>query len=59
MNSDVSLKLYTNLEDNYGLKSSRRTCAAEILAMFLYTLGQSVRNRLTMDWFQHFGETVS
>ncbi|XP_024046603.1 putative nuclease HARBI1 [Citrus clementina] len=59
MNSDVLLRLCTDLEDNYGLKSSRRTCGAEMLGMFLYILGQSVRNRSTMERFQHSGETVS
>ncbi|KAH9744467.1 DDE Tnp4 domain-containing protein [Citrus sinensis] len=53
MNSDVFLRLCTDLEDNYGLKSSRRTCGAEMLGMFLYILGQSVGNRSTMERFQH------
>ena len=59
MNSDAFLRLCTDLEDNYGLKSSRRTCGAEMLGMFLYILGQSVGNRSTMERFQHSGETVS
>ena len=59
INSDVFLRLCTDLEDNCGLKSSRRTCGTEMLGMFLYTIGQSVGNRLTMERFQHSGETVS
>ncbi|KAH9792922.1 DDE Tnp4 domain-containing protein [Citrus sinensis] len=51
--------LCTDLEDNYGLKSSRRTCGAEMLGMFLYILGQSVGNQSTMERFQHSSETVS
>ena len=59
INSDVFLRLYTDLKGNYGLKSSRRTCGLEMLGMFLYTIGQSVGNRSTMEWFQHSSETVS
>ncbi|KAH9800668.1 DDE Tnp4 domain-containing protein [Citrus sinensis] len=59
INSDVFLRLCTDLKGNYGLKSSRRTCGLEMLGMFLYTIGQSVGNQSTMEWFQHSSETVS
>lgn len=55
MNSDVFFRLCTD----YRLKSSRRTCAIEMLGMFLYRRGQSVGNQSAMEQFQHSGETIS
>ncbi|KAH9672626.1 DDE Tnp4 domain-containing protein [Citrus sinensis] len=59
MNNDVFLRLCTGLEDNYGLKSSRRAYGAEMLGMLLYILGKSVGNRSIMERFQHSGDTMS
>ena len=53
------LKLFADLETNYGPQGSRRMGAAESLGMFLHTLGHGVGNRLAQERFQHSGETIS
>ncbi|XLU27752.1 hypothetical protein S245_063818, partial [Arachis hypogaea] len=51
--------LYYDLKTNYGLCASRRITAAEMLAMFLFVLGDGNSNKSTKEWFQHSGETIS
>ena len=46
MEKYVFFRLCNELEINYGLKGSRRVSVAEVLGMFLYTVGHGVGNRL-------------
>lgn len=59
MDKCVFLQLCTDLENNYGLRGSRRMCVAEMLGMFVHILGHGIGNRLAQERFQHSGETVS
>ena len=59
MEKDVFFRLYNELEINYSLKGSKRVSIAEVLGMFLHTIGHGVSNRLAQERSQHFGETAS
>jgi hypothetical protein len=47
------------LENQYGLKASRRMCVFEKVGIFLYTIALGASNREVQERFQHSGETIS
>jgi hypothetical protein len=47
------------LENQYGLKASRRMCVFEKGGIFLYTIALGAFNREVQERFQHSGETIS
>jgi hypothetical protein len=51
--------LYFQLENQYGLKVSRRMCVFGKVGMFLYTLVFGASNRKVQERFQHLRETIS
>ncbi|KAH9770233.1 DDE Tnp4 domain-containing protein [Citrus sinensis] len=59
MEKDVFFRLCNELEINYGIKGSKRVSTAEVLGMFLHTIGYGVGNRSAQERSQHFGETTS
>jgi len=59
MDKSIFFQLCIDLENNYGLRGSRRMCTAEMLGMFVHILGHGIGNRLAQERFQYFGETVS
>ena len=59
MQPDVFMKLCTELESKYGLKSSDRMSTIEKLGVFIYTLALGVSNRDVGERFQRSGETIS
>ena len=47
------------LENQYGLKASRRMCAFEKVGIFLYIIALGASNMEVHERFQHLGETIS
>ncbi|RYR49559.1 hypothetical protein Ahy_A07g036069 isoform B [Arachis hypogaea] len=51
-------RLCNDLVLNYGLKSTRSVSGEEMVATFLYMLGQGASYRMLEERFQHSGETI-
>ncbi|KAM5554046.1 hypothetical protein ABKV19_025999, partial [Rosa sericea] len=52
MEKHVFVRLYNDLQDNYGLTGSKNICPAEIVGMFVHMLGHGVGNivcRMAID----------
>jgi hypothetical protein len=47
------------LENQYGLKASKRMCVFEKVGIFLYTIALGASNREVQERFQHLRETIS
>lgn len=59
MDTGCFMLLANELRRRKFLKDSRLVNVEEQLAIFLFTLGHSERNRVMQDRFQHSGETIS
>ncbi|XLT58325.1 hypothetical protein S245_051529, partial [Arachis hypogaea] len=59
MEKDVFKRLCYDLETNYVLCASKRISAAEMLAIFLFVLGDGNSNKSIKEPFQYFGEIIS
>lgn len=59
MRKPVFLQLSNVLEENYGLKPTRRMIIHEQVGIFLYMLGQPASVRNAQERLQHSGETIS
>ena len=59
MNATTFQSLCFQLENQYGLKTSRRTCVFEKVGMFLYTIAFGASNMEVYKRFQHSRETIS
>ncbi|XP_072064172.1 uncharacterized protein [Arachis hypogaea] len=58
MRKSVFNRLCNDLVLNYGLKSTRGVSGEEMVAIFLYMLGQGASYRMLEERFQHSGETI-
>ncbi|XP_016196079.2 uncharacterized protein LOC107637150 [Arachis ipaensis] len=58
MRKSVFNRLCNDLVLNYGLKSTRGVSGEEMVATFLYMLGQGASYRMLEERFQHSGETI-
>ncbi|XP_052119053.1 uncharacterized protein LOC127748506 [Arachis duranensis] len=58
MRKSVINHLCNDLVLNYGLKSTRGVSGEEMVATFLYMLGQGASYRMLEERFQHSGETI-
>ncbi|XP_057747457.1 uncharacterized protein LOC130966657 [Arachis stenosperma] len=58
MRKSVFNHLCNDLVLNYGLKSTRGVSGEEMVATFLYMLGQGASYRILEERFQHSGETI-
>ena len=59
MDATTFQSLCFQLENQYGLKASKRICVFEKVRMFLYTITLKASNKEVQEIFQHSGETVS
>jgi len=59
MDATTFQTLCFTLENQYGLKASRRMCVFEKVGIFLYTIALGASNREVQERFQHSGETIS
>jgi len=59
MDAKTFQTLCFTLENQYGLKASRRMCVFEKVGIFLYTIALGASNREVQERFQHSGETIS
>ncbi|XXG82524.1 hypothetical protein AAC387_Pa10g0452 [Persea americana] len=59
MSSGCFLLLVNELKHRGHLRDSRAVSVEEQLAIFLFTIGHSQRNRVMQNLFQHSGETIS
>ncbi|RWR76298.1 putative nuclease HARBI1 [Cinnamomum micranthum f. kanehirae] len=59
MSSGCFLLLVNELKQMGHLRDSHTVSAEEQLAIFLFTVGHSQRNRVMQNLFQHSGETIS
>ena len=59
MNATIFQSLCFQLENQYGLKASRRMCVFEKVRMFLYTIALGASNMKVYERFQHSRETIS
>jgi hypothetical protein len=59
MSRSVFLHLHDTLVQNYGLKSSRKMCMKEAVAMFLWMCGGPRSFRQARNRFKHSLETIS
>ncbi|XP_038709054.1 uncharacterized protein LOC120003957 isoform X2 [Tripterygium wilfordii] len=59
MKKEIFRELCIVLRDNYMLPTTNDIGIPEMVAMFLFTLGQGAGNRLLQECFQHTGETIS
>jgi hypothetical protein len=59
MDAATFQSLCFQLENQYGLKASRRMCVFEKVGIFLYTIALGASNREVQERFQHSGETIS
>jgi hypothetical protein len=58
MDATTFQSLCFKLENQYGLKASRRMCVFEKVGIFLYTIALGASNREVQERFQHSGETI-
>jgi len=58
MDATTFQSLCFQLENQYGLKASRRMCVFEKVGIFLYTIALGASNREIQERFQHLGETI-
>jgi hypothetical protein len=59
MDATTFQSLCFQLENQYGLKASKRISVFEKVGMFLYTITLKASNKEVQEIFQHSGETVS
>jgi len=59
MDATTFQSLCFQLENQYGLKASKRISVFEKVRMFLYTITLKASNKEVQEIFQHSGETVS
>ncbi|GAV68144.1 hypothetical protein CFOL_v3_11647 [Cephalotus follicularis] len=59
MDGSVLMKLVSELQLKYDLKTTRRMSALEMVCIFVHIVGQGCSNRLAQERFQHSRETVS
>ena len=59
MSSGCFLLLVNELKHRGHLRDSHAVSVEEQLAIFLFTIGHSQRNRVMQNFFQHSGETIS
>jgi hypothetical protein len=59
MDATTFQSLCFKLENQYGLKASRRMCVFENVGIFLYTIALGASNREVQERFQHSRETIS
>lgn len=59
MSANLFAQLCEDLQQNYGLMSSRNISVQEKVGIFLYTLALGLSNRDVSERFQRSGETIS
>ncbi|GAV69256.1 hypothetical protein CFOL_v3_12757 [Cephalotus follicularis] len=59
MDESALVKLVSELQLKYGLKTTRRISALEMVCIFVHIVGQGCSNRLAQERLQHSIETVS